>query len=227
MALIELRGIARSYRVGKVQVEALRGVDLTVREGEFVSIMGPSGCGKSILLNIIGCLDRPNAGTYRLAGQAVEGLPDGRLAEIRNRLIGFVFQSFHLIAHLDAWGNVEMPLIYRGMGAGERRRRVEAALEAVGLSDRRHHRPAELSGGQQQRVAIARALVGEPALILADEPTGALDSRSGQAVLDIFCRLNEERGVTIIQVTHDEGVARRGRRIIRLLDGLVEREEAV
>ncbi|MCL5676296.1 MAG: ABC transporter ATP-binding protein [Firmicutes bacterium] len=227
MSLLELRGVARQYRIGKIQVDALHQVDLAVEEGEFVSIMGPSGCGKSTLLNIIGCLDRPTTGTYRLAGQAVEGLPDGRLAEIRNSFIGFVFQSFHLIPDLDAWGNVQMPLVYRGMPAWERQRRVEAALEAVGLADRRHHRPAELSGGEQQRVAIARALVGEPAVILADEPTGALDSRSGQAIMDIFGRFNAERGVTIVQVTHDEAVARHGRRVIRLRDGAVEGEEAV
>lgn len=219
--------MARQYKIGQIWVDALKGIDLTVEQGEFLSIMGPSGCGKSTLLNVIGCLDRPTAGMYRLAGNAVEKLADNRLADLRNRFIGFIFQSFHLLPHLDARSNVELPLIYRGMGSRERRRRAEAALEAVGLADRRYHRPMQLSGGEQQRVAIARALVGEPAVILADEPTGALDSRSGQTVMAIFQRLNAEQAITIVQVTHDEAIARNGRRVVRLLDGMVEREEVL
>jgi len=225
--LVELKGISRQYRVGQICIDALEHVDLTVEKGEFVSVMGPSGCGKSTLLNIIGCLDRPTTGTYRLAGRNVERLGDNRLADLRNRFVGFVFQSFHLLPHLDARANVELPLIYRGVGGRERRRLAEDALEAVGLGDRRHHRPSQLSGGEQQRVAIARALVGEPAVILADEPTGALDSRTGEGIMAIFQRLNGERGMTVIQVTHDEAIARHGRRMVRLLDGRVEREEVV
>ncbi len=227
MPLLELQGVTRQYRIGPVRVDALRGVDLSVERGEFVSIMGPSGCGKSTLLNIIGCLDLPTSGTYTLAGRAVQGLTDSQLSELRNEFVGFIFQSFHLIPHLTAQANVELPLVYRGLGASERRKRAASALEAVGLADRRRHYPLQLSGGEQQRVAIARALVGEPAVVLADEPTGALDSRSGQALMAIFQRLNYERGLTIVQVTHDENIARHGRRILRLLDGKVEREELV
>jgi len=227
MPLLALRGVTRQYKMGQVRIDALSGIDLTVEQGDFISIMGPSGSGKSTLLNIIGCLDLPTSGTYELAGQRVDRLSDNRLADIRNRFIGFVFQSFHLIPDLDAQANVELPLIYRGIGGGERRRLAIAALEAVGLGDRRHHRPAQLSGGEQQRVAIARALVGEPAVILADEPTGSLDSRSGQTIMAIFQRLNRERGIAIIQVTHSETVARHGRRVVRLLDGQVEREEVM
>lgn len=227
MALLELRGVTRQYRIGQVRVDALKGIDLTVDQGEFVSIMGPSGCGKSTLLNIIGCLDLPSAGTYSLAGQAVEKLDDNRLSEVRNEFIGFIFQGFHLLQHLDAQGNVELPLVYRGVAAPERRAKGQAALEAVGLADRRHHSPLQLSGGEQQRVAIARALVGEPSVILADEPTGALDSRSGRMVMDIFKRLNHEDGLTIVQVSHDAAIARCAGRIVHLLDGEVEREEIV
>lgn len=225
MPLLALRGVTRQYRMGQIRIDALKGIDLAVERGDFVSIMGPSGSGKSTLLNIIGCLDPPTSGTYELAGQRVEKLADIRLAEIRNRFIGFIFQSFHLLPDLDALGNVELPLIYRGIGGRERRRQAMAALEAVGLGDRRHHRPSQLSGGEQQRVAIARALVAEPAVILADEPTGSLDSRSGQIIMAIFQRLNRERGMAIVQVTHDEHIARHGRRVVRLLDGQVEREE--
>jgi putative ABC transport system ATP-binding protein len=225
LALLELQGITRQYNMGKVRVNALAGITLTVAEGDFVSVMGPSGSGKSTLLNIIGCLDLPTSGTYRLAGRQVERLSDGKLADIRNRLVGFVFQSFHLLPDLEAQANVELPLIYRGVGGRERRRRAIQALEAVGLAERRHHRPLELSGGEQQRVAIARALVGDPAIILADEPTGALDSRSGRNVMAIFQRLNRERGLTIVQVTHEDYIARHGHRIIHLLDGVVEREQ--
>lgn len=227
MPLLELRKVGRQYRIGQIRIDALKDISLDVEQGEFVSIMGPSGCGKSTLLNLIGCLDLPTAGSYRLAGQAVSELTDNRLSELRNQFVGFIFQSFHLLSHLDALANVELPLVYRGLEGVERRRRAAAALEAVRLSDRRHHYPAQLSGGEQQRVAIARALVGEPAVILADEPTGALDSRSGQAVLDIFQELNRERGLTIVQVSHDENIARRAHRIIRLLDGEVERQEVL
>lgn len=225
MALLQLRGVSRQYRNGQVRIDALRGIDLTIEQGWFVSIMGPSGSGKSTLLNIIGCLDLPTSGTYELAGQRVDRLPDGRLADVRNQLIGFVFQSFHLLSDMDAQANVELPLIYRGLGRRERETRAKTALEAVGLGPRRHHRPAQLSGGEQQRVAIARALVGDPLVILADEPTGALDSRSGQTIMGIFQQLNRERGLTIVQVTHDENIARYGGHIVHLLDGLVEREE--
>ncbi len=217
--------MTRQYWLGRVSVDALRGVDLAVEAGEFVSIMGPSGCGKSTLLNIIGCLDRPSAGRYLLRGRPVESLSDGRLAALRNGTFGFVFQTFHLIPYLDARANVELPLIYRGVGGRERRRLAEEALAAVGLQDRARHRPAELSGGEQQRVAIARAIVGQPAVLLADEPTGALDSRSGRTVMEVFRRLNEEMGVTVIQVTHDPAVAGNARRLVHLLDGTVAREE--
>jgi len=225
--LLELREVGRQYRIGQIRIDALKDISLDVEQGEFVSIMGPSGCGKSTLLNVIGCLDLPTAGSYRLAGQDVSELTDNRLSELRNQFVGFIFQSFHLLSHLDALANVELPLVYRGLEGVERHRRAAAALEAVRLSDRRHHYPAQLSGGEQQRVAIARALVGEPAVILADEPTGALDSRSGQAVLDIFQELNRERRLTIVQVSHDENIARRAHRIIRLLDGEVERQEVL
>jgi len=225
--LLELREVGRQYRIGQIRIDALKDISLDVEQGEFVSIMGPSGCGKSTLLNVIGCLDLPTAGSYRLAGQDVSELTDNRLSELRNQFVGFIFQSFHLLSHLDALANVELPLVYRGLEGVERRRRATAALEAVRLSDRRHHYPAQLSGGEQQRVAIARALVGEPAVILADEPTGALDSRSGQAVLDIFQELNRERALTIVQVSHDENIARRAHRIIRLLDGEIERQEVL
>jgi len=225
LALLEIKNVTRRYKTGQVTVEALRGVDLTVEEGDFVSIMGPSGSGKSTLLNILGCLDRPSGGSYSLAGQRVEKLGDNRLAEIRNQFIGFVFQSFHLLSNLDAQGNVELPLIYRGLPGSQRHKLAREALESVGLAERCHHRPAQLSGGEQQRVAIARALAASPSMLLADEPTGALDSHSGQVIMAIFQQLNRERGLTIVQVTHDERVAGHGRRVIRLLDGLVDREE--
>ncbi len=225
--LLKLEQVARQYKSGQVLVDALKGIDLSVEQGDFVSIMGPSGSGKSTLLNIIGCLDRPSAGLYELSSQRVEKLSDSRLADIRNDFIGFVFQSFHLLPDLDAQANVELPLIYRGIGAKERHRRAAASLEAVGLGERVHHRPSQLSGGEQQRVAIARSLVGEPKLILADEPTGALDSKTGDNIMAIFQKLNKEQGLTIVQVTHEENIACFGRRIIRLLDGEVEREETV
>lgn len=227
MPILELKGVTRHFKNGQVVVKALQNADLTVAKGEFLSIMGPSGSGKSTLLNLIGCLDQPTAGSLVLAGQHVEKLGDSRLAEIRNQFIGFVFQSFHLLPDLDAQANVELPLIYRGMGAKERRAKAIAALEAVGLGERRRHRPTQLSGGEQQRVAIARALVGEPAMILADEPTGALDSRTGNNIMAIFQRLNREEGLTIIQVTHEREIALHGSRVIQLKDGLIEKEEIV
>jgi len=227
LSLIKLEGITRQYRSGQIKVNALKGITLSVEEGDFISIMGPSGSGKSTLLNIIGCLDRPTSGSYELAGRRVEKYSDGKLADIRNRLIGFVFQSFHLLPDLDAQANVELPLIYRGVGSRERHRRSLSALEAVGLANRRHHRPSQLSGGEQQRVAIARALAGEPAVILADEPTGARDAQSGRNIMAIFQKLNRERGLTIVQVTHEKNIARHGQKIIYLLDGELEREEVL
>ncbi len=224
LSLLELKGVTRHYKTGQIRVDALRQIDVTVERGDFISIMGPSGSGKSTLLNIIGCLDRPSAGTYVLAGKHVEKLGDGALAEIRNEFIGFVFQSFHLLSNLDAQANVELPLIYRGMGGKLRQAKAAAALDAVGLSDRRRHLPSQLSGGEQQRVAIARALVGDPSVILADEPTGALDTVSGQVIMSIFQRLNQEQGMTIVQVTHEDTIARHAHRVIYLRDGKVERE---
>lgn len=227
MKILELKDVTRNYKVGSIQVEVLKGISLSVEEGEFLSIMGPSGSGKSTLLNIIGCLDQPTTGSYILAGRPTEQLSDSQLADIRNSYVGFVFQSFNLLPDLSAQANVELPLIYRGVGSKERHRRSAAALEAVGLAHRMQHRPSQLSGGEQQRVAIARALAGEPVIILADEPTGALDSRSGETVMEIFERLNYERGLTIVQVTHEEKIARYGHRIVHLLDGRVEREEVM
>lgn len=225
MPIIKLENIQRQYKNGQLKVTALDNINLSIEEKDFVSIMGPSGSGKSTLLNIIGCLDRPTSGSYELAGQQVEKLSDNRLAEIRNEFIGFVFQSFHLLTDLDAQANVELPLIYRGVGSKQRRQRAEKALEAVGLAERRKHMPSQLSGGEQQRVAIARALVGEPAVILADEPTGALDSKTSKTIMQIFQRLNREQGLTIVQVTHEYKIACHSNRVVHLLDGNIEKEE--
>ena len=226
-SLIKIEDVTKVYQMGDVQVHALSGVSLHVTKGEFVAIMGPSGSGKSTLMNIIGCLDQPTSGRYWLDSIEVGRLNDNKLAEIRNRKIGFVFQTFNLLPRNAAFQQVTLPLIYAGLGARERRERARVALEAVGLGDRLSHRPNELSGGQQQRVAIARALVTQPAIILADEPTGNLDTRSGKEILAIFRHLNEERGITVVFVTHDPGIAQQTRRIIRICDGLVESDEAV
>ena len=223
-AVIEVEDVAKVYRMGETEVHALRGLDLTVDEGEIMSIMGPSGSGKSTLLAILGCLDTPTSGSYWLAGQDVGRLSDDQLATIRGRQIGFVFQTFNLLPRATALDNVELPLLYTG--ASKRRQRAQAALEAVGLGDRTRHRPAQMSGGEQQRVAIARALVNEPAIILADEPTGNLDSKTGSEVLEILTMLHRERGLTLVVVTHDPQVAARTERIVHLLDGRVEREES-
>ena len=217
--MIELEDVTKVYRMGKVEVQALKGVSIRVAPGEFVAIMGASGSGKTTLMNIIGCLDLPTNGRYLLDGGDVRKLTDNQLAVIRNRKIGFVFQSFNLIPRSTALHNVEMPLIYAGVG-GDRRRRAVAALEAVGLADRARHQPSELSGGQQQRVAIARALVTEPAILLADEPTGNLDTGSSGEIMGLLAELNAQ-GRTIVLITHEEDIARFASRVVRLRDGLV------
>ena len=223
--LIEIRDLSKIYKMGSVEVRALDRVSLDVNEGEYVAIMGASGSGKSTLMNIVGCLDTPTAGTYLLAGERVSGMNDDQLAAIRNRRIGFVFQTFNLLSRSDAFHNVELPLIYAGVPGAERRKRVERALEMVGLADRMHHRPSELSGGQRQRVAIARALVNEPSLILADEPTGNLDSRTSDEIMAAFDAIHAE-GNTVLLVSHEEDIAAHAGRRIRLRDGKVESDTA-
>jgi putative ABC transport system ATP-binding protein len=215
--VIKLKGISKTYKLGAQTVHALRNVDLTIREGEFMAIMGPSGSGKSTLMNIVGCLDRPTSGLYELDGTNVSRLNDNQLADIRNRRLGFVFQSFNLLPRLSAVEQVAIPLTYRGVA--NRQRLARAALHIVGLANRAHHKPTQLSGGQQQRVAIARAIVGNPTIILADEPTGALDTRTSHDVMELFRSLNEERGITIAFVTHEHDVAAYTRRIVSLRDG--------
>jgi len=219
--LIKLTDIKKTYIMGKVPVNALRGMDLAISDGEMVAIMGPSGSGKTTLLNVIGLLDAPSVGSYRLQGEEVGKLPDRRRSQLRNKCFGFVFQVYNLLPRLTALENVMIPLIYGGVKKRERRPRAQAALEAVGLADRMKHRPSELSGGEQQRVAIARALVNEPSVILADEPTGNLDSKSGAAIIDLLQQLHHERKVTVVMVTHDPNIAARAERIIRLHDGQV------
>ena len=226
MSLIELNEISKVYHMGQIEVHALRGVSMQVESGEMLAIMGASGSGKSTLMNVVGCLDQPSEGTYLLDGQNVGRLSDDRLAEIRNRQIGFVFQTFNLLPRTNALQNVTLPMIYDGVGLAERRERARQALTAVGLADRLRHAPNELSGGQQQRVAIARALVNEPSILLADEPTGNLDSTSGAEVMELLQTLHRERGITVILVTHDPEVARQTSRIIYLHDGQIVRQES-
>ena len=226
MSLIRLQNISRRYDMGAEIVHALRGVSLEIARGEYVAIMGPSGSGKSTLMNLLGCLDTPTEGSYELNGSFVSEMDDNRLAEIRNREIGFVFQTFNLLARSNALRNVELPLIYAGVPAHERRQRALDALSQVGLAERIHHKPNELSGGQRQRVAVARALVNSPAILLADEPTGNLDSKTGSEIMGLFEEL-WRKGNTIILVTHEEDIARNARRIIRLHDGLIASDEKI
>jgi putative ABC transport system ATP-binding protein len=222
--MITTENLTKTYQMGEVRVNALNSVSIRIAAGEVVAIMGPSGSGKSTLMNVLGCLDRPTSGTYYLDGELASKMRDDQLARTRNQKVGFVFQSFNLLPRQSALTNVELPIRYSGQ-TNDRHKRAKAALEAVGLSDRLRHKPTELSGGQQQRVAIARALVNNPAILMADEPTGALDSKSGKEIMDLILRLNAERGTTVILVTHDPNIASRARRLIRLSDGQVEGEE--
>ncbi|MCX7861194.1 MAG: ABC transporter ATP-binding protein [Chloroflexus sp.] len=224
--MIQLNNITKVYVMGETEVHALRGISLTIQQGEMVAIMGPSGSGKSTLMNIIGCLDRPTSGEYLLEGVNVGELTDDELAIIRNEKIGFVFQQYMLLQRTTALRNVELPMLY-GRGRPDRQERARRALEAVGMGDRLHHRPNELSGGQQQRVAIARALVNEPRIIMADEPTGALDTRTGAEIMGIFQRLNAEQGITVILVTHEHDVAQHAERIISVRDGQIADDQPV
>ncbi|HKY78422.1 MAG TPA: ABC transporter ATP-binding protein [Anaerolineales bacterium] len=223
--VVEAEDLSKVYKMGEVEVHALRGLSLKVKPGEVLAVMGPSGSGKSTLMNILGCLDRPTSGTYELDGESVANLDDDQLADIRSRKVGFIFQTFNLLGRTSALENVELPLRYAGATNG-RSERARQALEAVGLGDRLHHRPNELSGGQQQRVAIARALVNNPAMIMADEPTGNLDSKAGEDIMKLLLGMNKERGVTLIIVTHDAEVAAQTNRIITIRDGRIDENEA-
>jgi putative ABC transport system ATP-binding protein len=225
MALIDIQGLARSYRLGGGIVRALDGIDLTIERGEFVAVMGPSGSGKSTLLGLLGCLDSPSAGRYRLDGVDAGTLTRDEFAAIRNAKLGFVFQSFNLLPRASAFDNVELPLLYAGLPAHERRRRAQARLAAVGLADRMRHFPSQLSGGQQQRVAIARALANNPAVLLADEPTGALDTETGREILGIFQHLNQDEELTVILVTHEAEIASYADRVVTLRDGRIASDE--
>ena len=222
--VVNAKGLSKVYKMGEVEVHALRGLSLKVKAGEVMAIMGPSGSGKSTLMNILGCLDRPTSGSYELDGESVANLDDDQLADIRSRKVGFIFQTFNLLGRTSALENVELPLRYAGVTNG-RSERARKALEAVGLGDRLHHRPNELSGGQQQRVAIARALVNDPAMIMADEPTGNLDSKAGEDIMKLLLGMNKERGVTLIIVTHDPEIAAQTDRIINIRDGHIDIKE--
>ncbi len=221
--VIEAQNLTKTYRMGEVDVNALNGLDMQVERGEIVSIMGPSGSGKSTLMNILGCLDKPSSGKYFLDGEEVAGMNDNQLADIRNRKVGFIFQSFNLLPRSSALTNVELPLRYRATNGFNRRELAKQSLEAVGLGDRLDHRPSELSGGQQQRVAIARALVNDPAIVMADEPTGNLDSKAGAEIMELLLGLNKKIGTTLIIVTHDPEIARQAGRIVNIRDGRVEK----
>ncbi len=226
MALIEIRDLTKTYVMGNVAVHVLRGISLQIEEGEFVAIMGPSGSGKSTLMNILGCLDQPTGGNYLLDGVDAGQLSDNQLADIRNQKIGFVFQQYMLLQRRSALHNVELPMLYNHHSKRGRWEKAEEALRIVGMAERIHHKPNELSGGQQQRVAIARALVNEPRILLADEPTGALDTRTGEEIMSIFTRLNTQHGITIILVTHESDIAAYARRVIHMRDGLIADEQS-
>ncbi len=223
--MIQATQLVKRYQMGEEILEALKGVDLSIQRGEYVAIIGPSGSGKSTLMNIIGCLDSPTSGTYVLEGHQVSGMSDAALARLRNEKIGFVFQSFNLLPRFSALKNVELPLIYSGISPEDRVRMAKEALTKVGLSDRMHHKPNELSGGQRQRVAIARAIVNRPAILFADEPTGALDTKTGDEIIKLFEELNTQLGTTLIVVTHDPDIASQARRVVRIVDGKILSDE--